>query len=158
MLANGRQTDLVCMHPIFSAKFMLLMDSAVCFESGERCTMTRVLLSPSELPLLSPFLPINPLKLSSKILVSWQFLNGICRWFCLKAKTTFPSSERDLLMAWASFSSWPVAFVCDTRSEPARSTRFKCPRENTTVTGPQIPIVVCRVSLFLPVTITRTMT
>jgi hypothetical protein len=38
-----------------------------------------------------------------------------------------PSAESDLLMAWASLSLSPVAPLLSTRSEPARSTRFRDP-------------------------------
>uniref|UniRef100_A0A8C8RFC1 Uncharacterized protein n=1 Tax=Pelusios castaneus TaxID=367368 RepID=A0A8C8RFC1_9SAUR len=50
-------------------------------------------------------------------------------WACLalRAWITSPRASRDLLMFWASFSRSPCAPDFQTRSEPARSTRFSFP-------------------------------
>lgn len=40
---------------------------------------------------------------------------------------TCPNAERDLLMAAASTSLWPVASLFDILSDPARSTRVSRP-------------------------------
>lgn len=96
-LIPSRRSFEVATFEIFSAKVMLLIDSVTCFDSGDRWTITRVLLSPSEFAICYKFVSTEfLLKLSSNIRVSWQFLNGMCFWFCRKASTTLPSSDRDL--------------------------------------------------------------
>ena len=39
---------------------------------------------------------------------------------------TFPRVIKDKLIFWDSFNPWPAAPVCFARSDPAKSTRFRC--------------------------------
>ena len=70
-----------------------------------------------------------PPRLSSRILVSFESLYGICDldFLSVKAAMTFPSALRLWLMLLLSSSLWPVAYVTLTRSLPARSTRLSFP-------------------------------
>ena len=61
---------------------------------------------------------------SYKILVSLESLYGTCVLFpSVSELMTFPSTESDVLIFFASFKRWPYAWVFDTFSEPARSTK-----------------------------------
>lgn len=59
--------------------------------------------------------------------VSFEFRNGTCWCRFFNAQITSPNDDSDLLIAWASFNRSPQAADLLTRSEPARSTKFKRP-------------------------------
>ena len=61
--------------------------------------------------------------------VSLLFLYGTWAFFCAKAKITSPRADRDLFIYCASFNLSPIASDRSTLSLPARSIKWRHPRE-----------------------------